>query len=76
MRRTLLATAAALAVVSTTQLLTGSAQAVTPAAPAAAMRDAADSTNLIQNVRWVCRWGYYGRRHCWWVPGYYRRWHY
>jgi len=76
MRRTHLATAAALAVVSTTALLTGSAQAVTPAAPAAAMRDAADSTNLIQNVRWVCRWGYYGRRHCWWVPSHYRRWHY
>ena len=75
MRRTLLATAAALAVITASGLIAGSAQAVTAAAPSA-IRDAADSTNLIQNVRWVCRYGYYGRRHCWWQPGYYhRRWH-
>jgi hypothetical protein len=71
MRRTLLATAAALAVISANGLLAGRAEAVTAAAPSA-VRDAADSTNLIQNVRWVCRYGYYGRRHCSWAPGYYR----
>jgi hypothetical protein len=40
--------------------------------------DAADMASLKQDVRWVCRYGYYGRRNCWWAPGYrygrYRRW--
>jgi hypothetical protein len=72
MRRILLTVAAAAAILTAPGLLAGSADALTlPSANA--VREAADSTNLnVQNVRWVCRWGYYGRR-CWWEPGYYRR---
>jgi hypothetical protein len=76
MRKLFLATAATIAVVSAGVLLSGRADAVTLTGPAATVRDAADSTNLAQDVRWVCRYGYYGRRHCWWAPGYYRSWRY
>jgi hypothetical protein len=37
------------------------------------LREAADSTNLAQDVRWVCRRGYNGR-HCWWEPNHRRNW--
>jgi hypothetical protein len=77
MRKILLATAATVSIVSAAGLLSGSANAVTQSAPSA-VREAIDSTNLAQDVRWVCRGGYYGRRHCWWAPGYrygrYRHW--
>ena len=70
MRWILLAAAASVVVLSAPGLLT-SANALTLPAPSA-IREAADSTNLAaENVRWVCRYGYYGRR-CWWEPGYRR----
>ena len=68
MRNNLLATAATLAIISAAGLFTGSANAVTQSSPSV-VREAADRTNLAQDVRWVCRYNYYGRRHCWWVPG-------
>ena len=71
MRKILLGTAATVAIISAAALCSGSANAVTQTAPSA-VREAADSTNLTQDVRWVCRYGYYGRRHCWWEPGYRR----
>jgi len=64
MRKILLGTAATLAIASAAGLYSGSANAVTQSAPSA-VREAADSTNLAQDVRWVCHYGYYGRR-CWW----------
>lgn len=69
MRRILLGAAATMAIISAAGVFTGSANALTQSAPSA-VREAADSTNLAQDVRWVCRGGYYGRRHCWWEPGY------
>jgi hypothetical protein len=69
MRKILLTTAATIAIISSAGLFSGSANAVTQSSPSA-VREAADSANLKQDVRWVCRWGYYGRRHCWWAPGY------
>jgi hypothetical protein len=68
MRKILLGTAVTLAIISAAGLFSGNANAVTQSAPSA-VRAAADSTNLTQDVRWVCRYGYYGR-HCWWEPGY------
>ena len=68
MRKILLGTAATLAIISAAGLFSGSANAVTQTSPSA-VREAADSTNLAQDVRWVCRFGYYGRR-CFWAPGY------
>jgi hypothetical protein len=40
------------------------------------MRAAIDSINLTEDVRWVCRYHWNGRRSCWWEPGYnrYRNW--
>jgi hypothetical protein len=75
MRKIVLGIAATAAIVSTAGLFAGSANAVTQSAPTA-VREAADSTNLTQDVRWVCRGGYYGRRHCWWEGRgrYSRRW--
>jgi len=75
MRKIILAVAATAALVTAPGLLAGKADALTlPSADA--VREAADSTNLnAQNVRWVCRWGAYGRR-CWWEPGYRRHWRY
>ena len=68
MRRILLGTAATVAIISAAVLFSGSANAVTQTAPFA-VREAADTANLKQDVRWVCRYNYYGRRHCWWAPG-------
>ena len=71
MRRILLAAAATAAVLSAPGLLADRADALTLPSQQA-VRDAADSTQLTpDNVRWVCRWGYYGRR-CWWEPGWRR----
>ena len=75
MRKILLAAAASIAVISAPGLLADRADALTLPSQNT-VRDAADSTNLAaQNVRWVCRYGYYGRR-CWWEPGYRRYWRY
>ena len=74
MRKIVLAVAATAALIAAPGLFAGKADALTLPS-ASTIREAADSTNLnAQNVRWVCRWGYYGRR-CWWEPGYgyYRR---
>jgi hypothetical protein len=73
MRKILLGTAATVALISAAGLFSDSANAVTQSAPSA-VREAADSTNLKQDVRWVCRYGSYGRRHCWWAPGWRRHW--
>jgi hypothetical protein len=75
MRKILLAAAATAAILSAPGLFAGSADALTLPSQSA-VRDAADSTSLTpENVRWVCRWGAYGRR-CWWEPGYRRYWRY
>jgi hypothetical protein len=60
--------AAAVAAVSATALFAGNANAIT-AAPDG-VRAAADATVLTQDVRWVCRFGYYGGRRCFWVRDY------
>ena len=74
MRKILLAGAATAAVISAAGLYAGSANAVTLPTAQNSVRDAADNANgnLKQDVRWVCRYGYYGRRHCWWVRGWHR----
>jgi hypothetical protein len=72
MRRILLATATAVAVISAVGLDVRRADAMTLAAPIG-LRAAIDSTNLAENVRWVCRYHWNGRRSCWWEPGYYRQ---
>ena len=75
MRKILLAAAASAAVLSAPGLLT-SANALTLPSQST-VREAADTAQLTpENVRWVCRHGYYGRRHCWWEPGYRRHWRY
>ena len=79
MRKTLLAAAATAAVF--TVGLVSSANALTPAT-ANGVRAATESTGIVQDVRWVCRYRWDGRR-CWWVPGpaygyypyYHRRWY-
>jgi hypothetical protein len=73
MRKILLGTAATLALISAAGLFSGSANAVTQSSPSV-IREAADGANLKQDVRWVCRYNYYGRRHCWWAPGWRRHW--
>lgn len=74
MRKTLIAAAATTAIFSAAGLLADRAHAVTLPAAQNSVRDAANSSTLKQDVRWICRYGYYGRRHCWWAPGW-RRWH-
>ncbi len=65
MRRILLTTAAALAVVSAIGLGAGQSNAMMPTT-LSGLREATDNTNLTENVRWVCRYSWDGRRHCWW----------
>jgi hypothetical protein len=65
MRKFLLATAAALAIVSAVGLGAGQTNAMTSTTPSG-LREAIDNTNLTDNVRWVCRYNWNGRRHCWW----------
>ena len=77
MRSFLIAALAVSAFAATMTFKTTDATALTQTAPYS-LREAADSTNLAQDVRWVCRYGYNGR-HCWWAPSYrryggYRRW--
>jgi hypothetical protein len=67
MRKILLGTAAIIIIISAAEVFTGSANALTQSAPSA-LREAADSTNLAQDVRWVCRHHWNGRRSCWWEP--------
>jgi hypothetical protein len=71
MRRILLATATAMAVVSAVGLNVSRADAMTLPAQGG-MRAAIDETNLAENARWVCRYHWNGRRSCWWEPSYYR----
>jgi hypothetical protein len=74
MRKALLATAA-VAIMSAAGLA-GTANALTPSGQSG-VRQAIDQANpnLVQNVRYVCTYGYYGRR-CWWEPGYRRYYRY
>ena len=74
MRKALLATATTAAIVSAVGLMSGSANALTQTAPSG-LREAVDSTNLAKDVRWVCRYNWNGRRHCWWQPSHYRQRH-
>ena len=71
MRKILLGTAATLAIISAAGLFSGGANALTQSAPSV-VREAADSINLAQDVRWVCRYHWNGRRSCWWEPAYRR----
>lgn len=74
MRKILLAAVASAAVLSVPGLLIGANALTLPSQNV--VREAADSTNVTpENVRWICRHGYYGRR-CWWEPGYRRNWRY
>jgi hypothetical protein len=75
MRRITLATAATLAVLAASALITGRAEAMSISAPAG-LQVALDETKLAQDVAYVCRraWrcGPYGcgwRRACWWTGG-------
>ncbi len=74
MRSSLIAAFAITAFAATMTFATTDANALTQTAPSG-LREAADSTNLAQDARWVCRYGYNGR-HCWWAPDYRRRWGY
>ena len=75
MRKILLAATAGAALLTAPGLFASSADALTSLPSQNVVREAADSTNLnVQNVRWVCRWGYRGR-HCWWEPNH-RYWRY
>lgn len=82
MRKTLLALAASIAIMTAGTLVSGSAQAMTISTPAG-VAAAIDDTNLAQDVAYVCRrvWacGPYGcgwRRSCYWTRPYrpYRPW--
>ena len=76
MRKILLATAASLAVVTAVGLYSDRANAMALATPNG-LRAAAESTDLAQEVRWVCRYNQWtGRRHCWWEPRHRRHWRY
>lgn len=77
MRKILVAATATIAVVCTAGFT--SRAAAMPPMTQAAVRDAAESTNLLQQTRWVCRHDWYGFRRCWWVPRRHYRpywWHY
>jgi hypothetical protein len=74
MRRIFLATAASVAVLSAAGLVADRAAAMTLPTQGS-MRAAIDSMNLMENVRWVCRTHWNGRRSCWWQPSYYRHRH-
>ena len=78
MRKIVFTAAASVAILSAAALVADRAHAVTLPTAQNNLSDASDSANLKQDVRWVCNYGYYGRRHCWWAPGYgygrYRRW--
>jgi hypothetical protein len=68
MRKILLAAGASIALVSATGLVASRADAMTLTTPSG-VRSAAASTDLAQDVRWVCRYNWWsGRRHCWWEP--------
>ena len=73
MRSILLATTATVAIFFAIGLFSGGANALTQSAPFS-LREAADGTNLVQDARWVCRYSWYGRRHCWWVPNHRQYW--
>jgi hypothetical protein len=68
MRRILLAIATAAVVVSAGSLVPNRAEAITLTAPAGVAAAIAD-TSTTDEVRTVCRRGYYGRVRCHWVPG-------
>ena len=69
--RILLATATAAAIISIVGTSGHRAEAMTSAFPIG-LRAVIDDTNLAENVRWVCRYHWNGRRTCWWEPNYYR----
>jgi hypothetical protein len=67
MRKILLTAVLSLAGITTAGFLAGSASAIT-LSDQSGIRAAAEGTSLKQDVRWVCRYGYYGGRRCFWVP--------
>jgi hypothetical protein len=78
MRRTILAAAATVALLTAGAFLPSRAEAMTLAAPAG-VEAAVGGVNLAQNAAYICRrvWrcGYYGcgwRRACWWSGPYWR----
>jgi len=75
MRKILVAAAASAAIVTTAGLVVDRADAMTLTAQSG-VQAAADSTNLAQDVRWVCRYHWNGRRSCWWEPSHRRSWRY
>jgi hypothetical protein len=69
MRRFLLSLAAVAGLVSATSLLPVAANAMTPGT-ASGIRSAVEETNVVEDVRYVCRHrSYSSRRVCWWEPG-------
>ena len=72
MRKSLLTIAATATILSAGTLVADRADAMTLTA-SSGMRAAIDSANLTQDVRWVCRYHWGGRRSCWWEPSYSRR---
>ena len=72
MRSFLFAALAITALGATMTFKTTDANALPLTAPSG-LRDAADSIDLTQDVRWVCRHGYNGKR-CWWSPSPRRHW--
>ena len=68
MKRTLLSLAAAAAIVSAATLLPTHANAM-GVGTAAAIDVAISDMSLMEDVRYVCRRSYSGRRVCWWAPG-------
>lgn len=73
MRKILLAATASVALVSAFGSLSDRADAMSLNTQTA-VREAAEGTNLTQDVRWVCRYNAWGRRHCWWEPRWRRHW--
>ncbi len=66
MKKTLLSLAAAAAIMLTTAMLPSQANAI-GVGTAAAIDNALNDLNEIENVAYVCRWRY-NRRVCAWVP--------
>ena len=72
MRSFLFAALAITAFAATMTFKITDANALTQIAPSG-LREAAESVNLTQDVRWVCRRGYNGRN-CYWQPNPRRHW--
>jgi hypothetical protein len=73
MRKTVLAIAASLAILTTGSLVANRAEALPLAAPAG-LSAAIANTSITEDVAYVCRRRWHHRRHCWWT-GYYGGWY-